>query len=197
MRRPAKGRWLDRRTLIRHGKTSREAGFEVPLGTADWSKSAEKEDPQMSEHSMASSGVHNTHAAAGTNAWVPVVLVGRICFSVVFILSSINHFNGADLPYAMQAGVPMAKVLVPLAGVLALLGGLSVLLGFHAKLGAWLLVLFLLPVTPVMHNFWAVKDPMLHAMQLANFMKNLSMLGAALLITQFGAGPMSFDARRR
>jgi putative oxidoreductase len=150
----------------------------------------------MSEQSMASSGVRGAHATSGTNAWGPVVLVGRICFSIVFILSSISHFNGADLPYAIQAGVPMARVLVPLAGVLLLVGGVSVLVGFHAKLGAWLLVLFLVPVTPTMHNFWAVKDPMMHAMQMVNFMKNLSMLGAALLSTQFGAGPMSFDARR-
>lgn len=151
----------------------------------------------MSEQSTASPGVQSVHTAAGTNLWAPIVLLGRICFSFVFILSSINHFNGADLPYATQAGLPMAKLLVPLAGVLALLGGLSVLVGFHAKLGAWLLALFLLPVTPMMHNFWAVKDPMMHAIQMVNFLKNLSMLGGALLITQFGAGPISFDAKRR
>jgi len=28
------------------------------------------------------------------------------------------------------------------------------------------------------------------------FMKNISMLGGALLISQFGAGPLSLDARR-
>jgi putative oxidoreductase len=153
----------------------------------------------MSEHSMATpaSGLHAVHATAGTSAWGPVVLVGRILFSVVFILASINHFNGSDLPYAVQAGVPMAKLLVPASGALALLGGISILLGYHAKIGGWLLVLFLVPVTPVMHNFWAVKDPMMHAMQQVNFLKNLSMLGGALLISQFGAGPMSLDARRK
>jgi len=29
------------------------------------------------------------------------------------------------------------------------------------------------------------------------FMKNLSMLGAALLISQFGSGPWSLDARKK
>ena len=80
--------------------------------------------------------------------------------------------------------------------MIALAGGLSVLLGFRAKIGAWLLVLFLVPVTVMMHNFWAVQDPMMRGMQQAMFMKNLSMLGAALLISHFGAGPLSFDARR-
>jgi uncharacterized membrane protein YphA (DoxX/SURF4 family) len=32
-------------------------------------------------------------------------------------------------------------------------------------------------------------------MQQAMFMKNLSMLGGALLIAHFGAGPLSLDAR--
>ena len=44
--------------------------------------------------------------------------------------------------------------------------------------GCW--VLFLAAVTPMMHNFWTVTDPMMHQMQFVMFMKNLSMLGAAL-----------------
>jgi len=72
----------------------------------------------------------------------------------------------------------------------------SVLLGYRAKIGAWLLVVFLVPVTLAIHNFWAVHDPMAAQIQQVMFMKNLSMLGAALLISYFGAGPLSFDARR-
>jgi len=79
--------------------------------------------------------------------------------------------------------------------VVALAGGLSILLGYRAKLGAWLIALFLIPVTLMMHKFWAVTDPMMAQMQMAMFMKNLSMLGGALLITQFGSGPLSLDAR--
>jgi putative oxidoreductase len=58
-----------------------------------------------------------------------------------------------------------------------------------------LLAVFLVQVTLMMHIFWAVKDPMMALMQQAMFMKNLSMLGAALLISQLGAGPLSLDAR--
>jgi len=80
--------------------------------------------------------------------------------------------------------------------VMALLGGLSVLLGYKAKWGAWLLIVFLIPVTLMLHNFWAVKDPMMAQIQMAMFLKNVSMVGGALLISQFGAGPLSLDARR-
>jgi putative oxidoreductase len=90
----------------------------------------------------------------------------------------------------------LASLLVPFSGVLAFAGGLSILLGYRAKLGAWLIALFLVPVTLMMHNFWAVHDPMMAQIHMAMFMKNVSMLGGALLISQFGAGSFSLDARR-
>jgi putative oxidoreductase len=47
----------------------------------------------------------------------------------------------------------------------------------------------------MMHKFWTVTDPMMAQIQIILFMKNVSMLGGALLISQFGAGPFSLDAR--
>ena len=38
-------------------------------------------------------------------------------------------------------------------------------------------------------------DPAMMQMQMANFMKNVSMLGCALIISYFGAGAWSLDAR--
>ena len=46
-----------------------------------------------------------------------------------------------------------------------------------------------------MHKFWGIADPMMQQMQMVMFMKNLSMLGSALLITQLGCGPWSLDSR--
>jgi len=131
---------------------------------------------------------------ANGKPWGPVVLLGRILFSIIFLYFSIDQFNGKDLAYAAAAHVPAPKIMVPLAGALILLGGLSVLLGYKAKLGAWLIVLFLVPVTLTMHQFWATSNPAMHAAQLQNFLRNTAFLGAALLITQFGAGPWSLDA---
>ena len=64
------------------------------------------------------------------------------------------------------------------------------------RVEAWFLAIFLVPVTLTMHNFWAMKDPMMAQIQMAMFTKNLSMLGGALLISQFGAGPLSLDAKK-
>jgi putative oxidoreductase len=124
-----------------------------------------------------------------------IPLIGRIFFSLIFLRTAFSHFSDESIAYAASQNVPLASVLVPAAGILAILGGISIVLGYKAKLGAWLIVLFLVPVTIMMHNFWAIEEPAMKQMQMAMFMKNLSMLGGALLITYFGSGPLSVDAR--
>jgi len=123
------------------------------------------------------------------------LLAGRILFSIIFIMSSFGHFSEQTIGYAASKGVPAAGVLVPLSGIIELLGGLSIVLGYKIKWGAWLIVLFLLPVTFMLHNFWTISDPMAQQMDMAAFMKNISMIGAALIIAYHGAGPLSLDNR--
>jgi putative oxidoreductase len=131
-----------------------------------------------------------------TDAARYAVPVGRLLFVALFLMSGPMHFSGKMSEYAASQGVPLASVAVPLSGLIALAGGLSILLGYKARIGAWLLVLFLVPVTFMMHQFWNVTDPMMKQMQMVMFFKNISMLGAALMITYFGAGPFSLDARK-
>ena len=125
------------------------------------------------------------------------VLFGRILFSLIFVVTFTGHFSEQMIGYAAAQGVPLPWIAVPFSGVIALLGGLSVALGYKAKWGAWLLVLFLVPVTFMIHNFWAMQDQMMAQIHMAMFLKNLSMLGGALLISYFGTGPLSLDARVR
>ncbi|MDQ5871321.1 MAG: DoxX family protein [Acidobacteriota bacterium] len=126
-----------------------------------------------------------------------VVPVARLLFVALFLMSAPGHFKAQTIAYAAQQGVPFATILVPFSGLMALAGGLSILVGWHARAGAWLLVAFLIPVTFSMHAFWAVPDPMMRMMQMGMFMKNLGLLGGALLIAYFGAGPVSLDERAR
>jgi putative oxidoreductase len=127
----------------------------------------------------------------------PIALFARFLFVVIFLMSAPRHFLGQTIAYAASQGVPLASISVPLSGVLALAGGLSILLGYRARIGAWLIVLFLAVVTPLMHKFWGVTDPMAYQMQFIMFMKNVSMIGGALLITQLGSGPWSLDGGRK
>ena len=117
------------------------------------------------------------------------VLLGRFLFVAIFLMAGANHFSRQMIAFAASQGVPLASVTVPLSGILALAGGLSILLGYRARLGAWLIALFLVPVTLMMHKFWTIADPMMQQIQMVLFMKNIAILGGALLISQFGAGP--------
>jgi len=120
-----------------------------------------------------------------------VVLIGRILFSSIFIVKSFSLFSSHAIHDASTLGMPMPMFFVPIAGLLTLLGGLSILLGYKARLGAWLLVIALVPITLVMHRFWAAETDFAMTMHNYCFWKNISMLGAALMITYFGSGPMS------
>jgi putative oxidoreductase len=122
-----------------------------------------------------------------------VVLAGRILFALIFITASPRHFSKEGIQHAADLGVPLAGLAVPISGLLALAGGLSVALGYKARWGAWALVAFLIPVTLMMHAFWKLQDPASAHVQQAMFAKNLSMLGAALMIAYFGSGPRSID----
>jgi putative oxidoreductase len=125
-----------------------------------------------------------------------IILTGRIFYSLIFVMAIFSNFSQKAISEAVAQGVPLASIAVPLSGIIAILGGLSVALGYKAKWGACLLVLFLIPVTLMMHNFWAISDPMMAQMQQIMFMKNLALLGAALFISQMGSGPMSLDNRK-
>lgn len=124
-----------------------------------------------------------------------IVVTGRICFATIFIISGLNHLlNYAGMvQYAVSAGVAFPDLMVPLTGTMILCGGLMVLLGLWARLGALLLVAFLVPTTLIMHRFWGLTDTTEVANQMAHFLKNVGLLGAALLMLYFGPGPLSLD----
>ncbi len=122
-------------------------------------------------------------------------LIGRILYSLIFVVGGMGHFANLDAmsQYAASKGVPLPSVAVLVTGAMIVLGGLSILLGYKPKIGAILLVVFLLPTSFIMHNFWAIEDPMQSQVEMAMFMKNLSMLGAALIVYSFGTGPLSLE----
>jgi len=127
-------------------------------------------------------------------SWNLVSLFGRQLFSIIFILSSASHFKPPTVEYAARHGVPLPELLVPLSGIVALVGGLSVLLGYRTRIGAGLLALFLIPVTLMMHNFWAAPDAASFQIERALFLRNVALLGGALLVAYFGGGPLSLDS---
>jgi len=60
-----------------------------------------------------------------------------------------------------------------------------------------MIIVFLVPVTLVFHHFWTVTDPGARAIQMVDFMKNISILGGSLMILVHGPGEFSLDARAK
>lgn len=119
-----------------------------------------------------------------------IFLIGRLLFASLFIESGINHLTKTKQmgAYARSMGVPAAEFMTFVTGLMLLLGGLSVVFDFKLFYGAILLFLFLVPTAFMMHAFWKVQDPVMKRMQQIQFMKNLSLSGAALMIMFFAYG---------
>ncbi|MBA2793563.1 MAG: DoxX family protein [Thermoleophilaceae bacterium] len=113
-----------------------------------------------------------------------IFLLGRILFAALFIGSGIGHLTDGEntKAYAKAAGAPARETTVPLTGVMLLVGGLSVLFGVFSDAGALLLFAFLGPAAFLMHAFWKVEEPGIRQIEMAQFMKNISLSGACLII---------------
>jgi uncharacterized membrane protein YphA (DoxX/SURF4 family) len=77
--------------------------------------------------------------------------------------------------------MPWTPLLLISATLFELVGGLLVLLGVREKLGAFLLILFLIPTTVIMHQFWFIEGSA-RELQTVMFLKNLAILGGLLMI---------------
>lgn len=109
-------------------------------------------------------------------------LAGRLVFGVLLGFMGLNHLTDLDgmSGYAEAKGVPAPRVAVAASGLALVAGGLSLALGVYPLLGGVAIALFFLVVTPVMHDFWTVDDPEQRQGEMTDFLKNATLLGAAL-----------------
>jgi putative oxidoreductase len=124
-------------------------------------------------------------------------LIGRIFIGAFFLMAGFNHFVRLNMMagYAKMKGTPAPALAVGGSGVLLLLGGASLLLGFHPTIGVILLAIFLLPVSFMIHNFWAIQDAQAKMGEMVNFEKNIAILGL-LLMTLLIARPWPMSLGR-
>jgi putative oxidoreductase len=117
------------------------------------------------------------------------ILVGRVLFGVVFVAGGIGHFThtAATVEFARAKGLKLAQPAVLLSGAVMILGAAMIAFGVWADLGALLLVVLLLPTAVVMHAYWRESDPQARAMEQIQFTKDISLVGAAIMVFGFVA----------
>ena len=109
-------------------------------------------------------------------------LIGRIIYGVYLLYSGIHGLMGtaAMAGFAASKGVPAAGPAVFIAHLLLIFAGFCFLTGWKPHWGVAAIVLFLVPVTFAMHDFWhAPQDKQMSEM--INFTKNLALVGASLM----------------
>jgi putative oxidoreductase len=123
-----------------------------------------------------------------------LALVGRILLGLIFVLSGFQKLMGFSGVVGQIAGkgLPLPEVLAALTVAIELGGGLLLVIGLKARWAAFVLFLFIIPVSLTFHNFWTMEGAAA-AMNKIQFMKNVSIMGGMLLAAAFGPGRYSID----
>lgn len=123
------------------------------------------------------------------------MFIGRLLLATLFLVAVSGKLMNYDATaaYMTLKKLPMVPLLLILTIIIEAVGGLSLLLGYKVRYTAILLVLFLIPVTGLMHNFWTVQEPMMRQIEMYNFLKNLGVIGGLLYVAACGAGYLGLD----
>jgi len=112
-----------------------------------------------------------------------VLLVGRIVFSIQFVVGAVFHFRmgGQMAGYAQQMGAPLAKLGGWPAGVWLGAASLSVLLGVWPDLGVLMIAAWGIPTAYYIHGWWRYDEDQQQTQQTL-FMRNLAFIGAGIAL---------------
>ena len=130
----------------------------------------------------------------GVGRWLPGL--GRVFLSLIFFVTCYGDITGwgRSTAYMASKGIPAASILLGGAVALKLIGSLSLILGLKVRFGAIVLMLFLIPTTLIMHDFWMAAGAD-REMQLTEFLKNVGLLGGLFQVIAFGSGPPASPVR--
>lgn len=122
------------------------------------------------------------------------ILLGRVFIGGIFLWAAydkIKHWHHT-MNYMKSRHVPQLNIVMPIAMALKIIGGLLVVLGWHAHIGALLLLIVAVPSTVWLYPFWKLPHGEEHDLEKALFRKEVAIVGGLLLILALGAGPFGF-----
>lgn len=111
-------------------------------------------------------------------------VLGQVLFGGYFLFAGLSHFRNMSgmTAYASAKGIPVPKLAVVVTGVMLVVGGLGIIVNIYSAIALALIILFLLGVTFVMHNFWSMPDSDQKMVQKLFFARNIGLLGASLML---------------
>lgn len=137
--------------------------------------------------------------------------LGRILISLIFILLGVFTIIYWDIADTELSGVltywehalrekdtnnmfawflSMRYIILIVAIFLQLLGGILLFFSAQVRLGAFLLLLYLIPATILYQHFWFLEGDKLMPTMLM-FFKNLAIIGGLLVVLAYGSGKRS------
>lgn len=127
---------------------------------------------------------------------------GRVLIALIFLGSAANKLTNMKSTIQLMAaeGIPAPGLAIWGAIAFLLVGGLLVAIGWHTRIGASLLMIFLMLATFFFHDFWTIEDAAARGEDLIAFLKNVAIFGGLLHLYANGPGLGSVDAwfsRRR
>jgi putative oxidoreductase len=121
------------------------------------------------------------------------ILIGRLAICAFFLWTAfekIKHWKMAT-DFLKSKKVPLVSYVLPISVGLQVVGGLSLLFGLYTHLGALLLLIYMIPHTCKMHDFWNMEKSEKQSMSKLNFMKDVAIAGGLLIIFAIGGGAFS------
>jgi putative oxidoreductase len=127
-----------------------------------------------------------------------MALIGRLLIAAIFLMSGIAKLTDTPgtVAHMVNMGIPYADTLAVVAGVAEIAGAASLVLGLLTRVGAFGLILYLIPTTLIFHAFWNYEGAE-QLPQMVNFMKNVAIIGGLSTLVAFGASRFSIDHRIR
>src|SRR5262245_9713572 len=100
---------------------------------------------------------------------------GRAALAAIFLLNGfgiVDQTRPAEELRARGAPAALVPVMIAAGRLLQVVAGAALVLGWHERVAALALALFLVPATLTAHDFWAYRGTQFQG-QLVNFLKNL------------------------
>ena len=119
--------------------------------------------------------------------WPWMHLVARVLFAVSMMVLSAGYFATSEAPggHAASRKKPVPKGALLASGIMVWAGAIMIALGWHRFIGSGLVILFLVPISIKIHNYWSQTDATLRTVDRLLFWKNIGLVGAALFFATY------------